>query len=136
MSRGRILLRSIAGLLAAVCLLAGGCGLTKVPAVEPKGGVAALPSTSAQEAPTKAVQAVGVGALTSAEAGAPNEVDPPAKTTNGPEPAKGLWTRKSGVDWQSFLGTNGDSKSPEKGILKKWPASGLKAVWEKPLGTS
>ena len=32
-----------------------------------------------------------------------------------------LWTRKTGVDWPSFLGPTGDSKSPETGILTDWP---------------
>ena len=30
-----------------------------------------------------------------------------------------LGTRKTGVDWPSFLGPTGDGKSPEKGILKE-----------------
>ncbi|MCE9526875.1 MAG: PQQ-like beta-propeller repeat protein [Planctomycetales bacterium] len=51
-----------------------------------------------------------------------------------------LGTRKSGVDWPSFLGPTGDSKSPETGIRIKWRASaeepGLKLVWSKPLGIS
>ncbi|MFN0021264.1 MAG: PQQ-binding-like beta-propeller repeat protein [Pirellulaceae bacterium] len=49
-----------------------------------------------------------------------------------------LGSRKSGVDWSSFLGPTGDGKSPEKGIRTKWRATseepGLKLVWSKPLG--
>lgn len=50
-----------------------------------------------------------------------------------------LGTRKTGVDWPSFLGPNGDGTSPEKGIRTKWRAAsledpGLKLVWSKPLG--
>ncbi|MGI8980356.1 MAG: PQQ-binding-like beta-propeller repeat protein [Pirellulaceae bacterium] len=50
-----------------------------------------------------------------------------------------LGTRKTGVDWPTFLGPTGDGKSPEKGILTKWRAGsaqqpGLKLVWSKPLG--
>lgn len=47
-----------------------------------------------------------------------------------------LSTRKTGVDWPTFLGPTGDSKSSETGILTKWPAKGLRLVWHKPLGTS
>ncbi len=47
-----------------------------------------------------------------------------------------LWTRKQGSDWPSFLGPNGDGKSPETGILKNWPESGLRIVWQRKLGTS
>jgi len=46
-----------------------------------------------------------------------------------------LWARKIGVDWPQMLGPNRDSKSPEKGILTKWPASGPKIVWTRPVGT-
>lgn len=40
-----------------------------------------------------------------------------------------------GVDWPKFLGPTGDSKSPETGILTKWPQEGLKTLWQKKLGT-
>jgi outer membrane protein assembly factor BamB len=46
-----------------------------------------------------------------------------------------LWTRKTGVDWPQMLGPTRDGKSPEKGILTKWPAKGPKIVWSRPLGT-
>lgn len=46
-----------------------------------------------------------------------------------------LWTRKSGVDWPQMLGPTRDGKSPEKGILTKWPPEGPKIVWSRPLGT-
>ena len=46
-----------------------------------------------------------------------------------------LWKRKSGVDWPQMLGPVRDGKSPEKGILTKWPAKGPKIVWTRPLGT-
>src|SRR5439155_13546999 len=35
-----------------------------------------------------------------------------------------LGTRKQGVDWPRFLGPTGDSKSPERGIITKWPEAG------------
>jgi outer membrane protein assembly factor BamB len=40
-----------------------------------------------------------------------------------------LWTRLRGADWPRMLGANYDSRSTENGILKKWPASGLRVVW-------
>jgi outer membrane protein assembly factor BamB len=46
-----------------------------------------------------------------------------------------LWTRKTGVDWPQFLGPTRDSKSPETGILTKWPTKGPKIVWTRRLGT-
>ena len=39
-----------------------------------------------------------------------------------------LGTRKFGADWESFLGKNSNSFSPEKGI-SPWPASGPKILW-------
>jgi len=39
-----------------------------------------------------------------------------------------LGTRKFGADWESFLGKNTNSYSPEKGIAP-WPASGPKILW-------
>ena len=49
------------------------------------------------------------------------------------EPAN-LSTRKTGVDWPTFLGPNHDSTSSEKGILTAWPKEGLRVVWEAPVG--
>lgn len=37
-------------------------------------------------------------------------------------------------DWPQFLGPNGDSQSPETGILTQWPANGLKILWETEMG--
>jgi outer membrane protein assembly factor BamB len=45
-----------------------------------------------------------------------------------------LGTRSAGVDWPGFLGSDHDSKSPEKGL--KWPAEGPRVVWQRGLGTS
>lgn len=41
---------------------------------------------------------------------------------------------RNGSDWPRFLGPNDDASSPETGILTKWPASGLKKVWDCELG--
>ena len=45
-------------------------------------------------------------------------------------------TRTGGDDWPAFLGPTGDSKSRERGILKKWPEGGPSIVWHRELGTS
>lgn len=45
-----------------------------------------------------------------------------------------LRKRKSGADWPMFLGPTQDGKSTETGILKTWPKSGLKVVWEAQMG--
>jgi outer membrane protein assembly factor BamB len=58
-----------------------------------------------------------------------------------PTPAKAaeiadLGTRKAGIDWPGFLGPEHDSKSPERGLLTRWPAGGPRKVWERKLGDS
>src|SRR5689334_16180514 len=45
-----------------------------------------------------------------------------------------LGTRKAGSDWPRFLGPLGNGVSPEKGILTKWPADGLRLVWQAEVG--
>ena len=40
----------------------------------------------------------------------------------------------SAADWPRFLGPNGDSTSPETGILKSWPKQGLTERWTIKLG--
>jgi len=35
-----------------------------------------------------------------------------------------------GQDWPQFRGPGRDGKSPEKGLLKKWPAGGPKLLWK------
>ncbi len=59
--------------------------------------------------------------------------------TSLPSPVReagSLWTRKAGIDWPRMLGPNYDSRSPEVGILTKWPATGLKVVWTVDTGVS
>ncbi len=34
-----------------------------------------------------------------------------------------------GADWPQFRGLNRDGKSPETGLLKSWPADGLRPLW-------
>src|SRR5204863_5111171 len=41
---------------------------------------------------------------------------------------------RPGGDWPGFLGPTGDSVSPETGILKQWPAGGLRVIWDAQLG--
>jgi outer membrane protein assembly factor BamB len=48
-------------------------------------------------------------------------------------PAAVKTTRTAGDDWPQFLGPTGDSKSRERGILKRWPAAGPKIVWQTPI---
>jgi outer membrane protein assembly factor BamB len=47
-----------------------------------------------------------------------------------------LGTRRQGVDWPTFLGPTGDSKSPETGILTDWSGGQPRIVWQTKLGTS
>ncbi|HUR45535.1 MAG TPA: PQQ-binding-like beta-propeller repeat protein [Candidatus Saccharimonadales bacterium] len=39
----------------------------------------------------------------------------------------------SAADWPQYRGPNGDGTSPENGLLKEWPSTGLKQVWKTPL---
>ena len=55
----------------------------------------------------------------------PNEVLAAAPTV---EPTN------AALDWPSFLGPHRDSKSPETGILTKWPAEGPPILWQRQLG--
>lgn len=61
---------------------------------------------------------------------------PPATETARPQEKlpPDLRTRKTGSDWEQFLGPTADSKSTEKGIIAPWPKTGLKLVWHKELG--
>ena len=38
------------------------------------------------------------------------------------------------ADWPQFLGPNGNGVSPEKGLLRAWPAEGPKVLWTVALG--
>jgi outer membrane protein assembly factor BamB len=96
---------------------------TSLPIVEDG---ASIPPNESQ--PATAVPAAPTAALPSLE-------HSPALAAPGEAPAlTSLWKRERGVDWPGFLGPTGDGKSPEKGILTKWPATGLKLVWHRPLG--
>ena len=64
----------------------------------------------------------------SAESQVAETKTPPAEGQADKKPGK------PGVDWPTFLGPNGDSKSPEKGILMKWPVKALRIVWQRKLG--
>jgi len=46
-----------------------------------------------------------------------------------------LRARKTGSDWPTFLGPNGNSKSDETSVINPWPDSGLPNVWQKKLLT-
>lgn len=45
-----------------------------------------------------------------------------------------LWNRKTGDDWPTFLGLNGDGRSSETGILKDWSQGKLRVVWKTETG--
>jgi hypothetical protein len=40
----------------------------------------------------------------------------------------------SAQDWPRFLGPAGDSKSPQKNLLREWPTEGPEVVWTTDLG--
>src|SRR5687767_1171172 len=61
----------------------------------------------------------------------PAASDPRPKVELPPD----LWTRKRGVDWPTFLGPTGDSKSTESGILTRWEGRVPRIVWQRKLGT-
>jgi len=59
------------------------------------------------------------------------------KPTAEEKPAKSASrVGSTGVDWPTFLGPTGDSKSPEKGIIKDWSDGKLRIVWQRDIGTS
>ncbi len=69
---------------------------------------------------------------------AANQADDTSRSTPKiakPPPQGDLRTRKTGVDWPRFLGTHGDSKSPEQGVLTAWPKAGPRIVWQRQLYT-
>ena len=43
-------------------------------------------------------------------------------------------TAVSAQDWPQFLGPTADSKSPQKNLLREWPAAGPEVVWSVPVG--
>ena len=45
-----------------------------------------------------------------------------------------LRTRKTGFDWPTFLGPDGDSKSAETGVIRPWPKNGPPIAWQKIVG--
>lgn len=82
-------------------------------------------------------------AVTEASSNSPVPAQPPAQpsATEGPvappaDTLSNLWTRKMGVDWETFLGPTGDSKSSETGFVAPWPKEGPRIVWQAELGTS
>ena len=68
--------------------------------------------------------------------GADTQQSPSVRQVRQVRQADSLWTRKLGTDWQRMLGPNYDSRSPEVGILTKWPTAGLKVVWTADTGVS
>jgi outer membrane protein assembly factor BamB len=58
-----------------------------------------------------------------------------ARRLASPELPPDLGTRHTGQDWPTFLGTGGDSKSAERGILTAWGKNSPPIVWQHRLGT-
>ncbi|REK12473.1 MAG: hypothetical protein DWQ37_11765 [Planctomycetota bacterium] len=69
-------------------------------------------------------------AVTQASACAEEPAARPAAAASSAQAAPG-----EGSDWPAFLGPTADSKSPETGILTKWPAEGPPLLWKLELGT-
>lgn len=40
----------------------------------------------------------------------------------------------SAQDWPRYLGPTGDSKSPQKNLLREWPTEGPEVLWKVPVG--
>ena len=43
-------------------------------------------------------------------------------------------TAASAQDWPQFLGPTADSKSPQKNLLREWPAAGPEVKWTTAVG--
>jgi outer membrane protein assembly factor BamB len=56
----------------------------------------------------------------------------PAITPAAPPAAapQAVTTAPSAAEWPCFRGPNHDGKSPDKGLLKEWPADGPKLLWK------
>ena len=60
---------------------------------------------------------------------------PPAASTGGQSlDRQPRITRHAGDDWPAFLGSSGDSKSRETGVIAPWPDAGPRVVWTVELG--
>jgi outer membrane protein assembly factor BamB len=63
----------------------------------------------------------------------PAPVSPPAPAP--PPPPAAVDTRAdTGIDWPRLLGPRADGKSPETGILTRWPAGGPPVLWSARVG--
>jgi outer membrane protein assembly factor BamB len=84
-----------------------------------------------------AAMAAAVIAFCSIAANAQTQSQSPENTKPATKPReslpKDLGTRKAGIDWPDFLGPNRDARSPETGILTKWPTAGPRIVWQREL---
>jgi outer membrane protein assembly factor BamB len=56
------------------------------------------------------------------------------KPSPADDPVPDLRTRKTGSDWEHFLGPERNSVSTEKGIITPWPKEGLRVVWTATIG--
>lgn len=108
---------SLAVLRCGVCFFLvaalSGCGQSQPASAEPAAPAASAASAAPAEPAARAAEPSGPAENSSA-AGRP------------PGPA---------IDWPSFLGPKRDSRSPETGILTRWPQDGPPIQWTKRLGT-
>ena len=74
-------------------------------------------------------QVVGVVALMAWSSSAADLLAAEGKPTTGTETLASTWS-----DWPQWLGPARDGSSPEKGLLREWPAEGPKVLWKAPLG--
>ena len=104
------------------------CGCMAEPARPP-----VAPTPAQETSPERKVRAAPNAELPKAREAPPENSVP---TPEGNASPRNLAARSNGVDWPSFLGPTGDSKSPETGIITEWPKTGLKIVWQRPLRES
>ena len=60
------------------------------------------------------------------------EASPPrvASTTPRVEPSPPRVSTTTQADWPGWRGPNRDGKSPDRGLLKEWPAGGPRLIWQ------
>ncbi len=80
---------------------------------------------------------MATGCVQSTSPAAHTELDPQSKKSEPAPSAAGSdqGKRSEGTDWPRFLGPNGDSTSPENGIIAPWPKEGLRLVWHREIGS-
>ena len=62
------------------------------------------------------------------------DATPPFPPVDSAKQVVDLRVRKTGFDWPTFLGPNGNSKSGETSVIRPWPESGPPIAWQKKIG--